>query len=124
MTDIDSKVKNLISKLSNPLWVPTRPAISNPEGNLGAVNIMWVLCGMPERFDSKLFEGNGYSVWVAVKHFGSQLIDKSTVEEYATLLSPEEFYYLMKKHESLVEKYFEPSFFYTMFYQAAMRKGI
>ena len=72
--------------------------VRNAEGKEGQFNIAWVLWGRPESVSQEFFDRN-VDVWYLAGRVCKMEIDGIPVGEYATLLTPAEFYQFIKKHK-------------------------
>lgn len=95
-------VQDLITKLSKPHWMPQDPRIYISDltpGHIGPLNLTWALVGRPV-FTENFFRKH-YGVWALTQVVCTEVIDRTTVRDYATLYSEQEFYALVQQHPAV-----------------------
>ena len=99
-------VKDLITKLSKPHWMPQDPRLIvknlTPE-HIGQLNLMWVL-NKRKPITQGFFDQN-LDLWALAGRVSVQVVDGAPVREYATLFSEEEFYEFVCRHPEIFSRY-------------------
>ena len=99
-------VKDLITKLSKPHWMPTDPRLvvkNLTVEHIGQLNLMWVM--LDRKPITQGFFDNHLEKWALAGRISVQGIDGAPVREYATLFSEAEFIAFVRAHPKVFTRY-------------------
>lgn len=104
---MDTVMSSMLARLQQTSWLPgpAESYLANPEGRVGRLNVAWVLMGRPDTIQGFFSKPQSLAVWYMVTALSKEKVSQGTVDDYATLLTQEQFIHLVQSNPAVFEKF-------------------